>query len=327
MSSHLNIRDTQAALADKPARLPQHEGLHQKGDASDGMMPDRTTTAHHRVVRPLFAAYSAIAMLVIAAFALASHLALGSLAEAPVDTSLAQALLGQTRIMLSDRFHREADIYFHRGLDYKKPESALSGRFFARLHEQLEPSTHLHAESKSQIKEIMPWLELAMRLNPDDQEAALTAAYWLDRHLERPDLAEGVLNRAQQQIRFSYAVQLAKARLYLHQNSRDAALKALNAALAFWTHAANPENVHDRAIKAEALLFRGILLESKGSLQAAASDYRELLAVSPEQPGPHQRLQAIESGQTPHPAATDLLDRLATKRKHEITCAHDCTHE
>jgi tetratricopeptide (TPR) repeat protein len=281
-----------------------------------------------RHIRPGVLAAGAIATLGLCAFSLSAHLTLGSQADTGATESLAAALLGEARVMLGDRLYKQADVYFHRGLDYVVPENRLSNHWATRLRHQLEPQKHLHAEGEQQIREIMPWLELTMRINPDDQESALVAAYWLVRHLDRPDLAEQVLLRAQRQTPFAYAVQLEKAKLHLHEDRRQPALAALNATLAFWQRTGNPDNHEDQLARAEALLLRGLLLEIDNKPLQAASDYRELLALFPDRSGPQRRLQALEQGQIPDPPADTQIRRLThAAHAHNCELEHACEHE
>ncbi len=276
-----------------------------------------------RYGRPTFVAYGSIAISGICTFAMAAHLTLGSRTGDETAGSLSEALLGEVRVMLGDRLYKQADIYFHRGLDYTIPENRLSDSWFARLQQELKPTEHIHAEGEKQIREILPWLEMTMRVNPDDHESVLVAAYWLSRHLERPDLAEQVLLRAQRQTPFAYAVQLGKAKLHLHVGRRQPALTALNAAIAFWERTGNPEEKADLLAKAEALMLRALLLETENRLPAAADDYRALLALFPERPAPRQRLQALEQDHMPDPPADALLAHMTKHDDH----AHHCEHE
>lgn len=273
-----------------------------------------------RAGRPAFLAFGTMAILGLTVFALAAYLSLGNQLESRTGTSLTQALLGEARVMLGDRLYKQADIYFHRGLDYKTPENRLSDSWITRIREKVNPSEHAHAAGKTQIREIMPWLELTMRVNPEHLESVLVAAYWLGRHLERPDLAEQLLLRAQRQTPFAYAVQLEKAKLYLHEGRRPQARTALNAALAFWERTGNPDDEGDRLALAEALLLRGVLQETAGQLGAAAADYRAILDLFPQRANIRQRLNTIAQGIAPDPPAEALL---AIVTKHDDQ-AHHC---
>jgi len=274
-------------------------------------------------IRPDVLAASSIAILGICAFSLAARLTLGSQDGPGPEGSLAEAFLGEARVLLGNRLYKQADIYFHRGLDYTIPENRLSDGWIARFQRELKPDEHVHAEGEKQFREIMPWLELSMRVNPGHLESALVAAYWLGRHLERPDLAEQVLLRAQRQTPFAYAVQLEKAKLYLHENRRQPALAALNAALAFWQRTGNPDDDADRLAKDEVLLLRALLLEAGNRPQDAAADYRALLAIFPERTALNQRLQALAQGHIPTPPADALLAHMTGHDDHTFHCGDE----
>lgn len=278
---------------------------------------------HPREQRVIARAAGCLILLGILAFSLATRLTLGRQTDLPHSESLSKALLGDVRIMLGNRFYRQADVYFHRGLDYQNPESQLSDSIFARLHNELEPNSHLHAENKSEIREIMPWLELTMRINPDDLESQVVAAYWLWRHLERPDLAENVLLRAQRDNPYAFEIQIEKARLYLHQANWPQAQAALNAALGFWEKTGNPEEEADRLAKGEALMMRALLLEADNRIADAIGDYKALLRLFPEREGPRQRLALLMEQTTPHPAADVVLSRLIDQSEKHHHCEHD----
>lgn len=125
-------------------------------------------TIHILNGRTGFLAFGAMVLLGLSAFSLATHLTLGSQTGNEAHASLSEALLGEVRVMLGDRLYKQADIYFHCGLDYKIPDNRLSYGWVARFQRELEPGEHIHAEGDTQIREIMPWLELSMRVNPDD---------------------------------------------------------------------------------------------------------------------------------------------------------------
>lgn len=271
---------------------------------------------------PRFYAYTAIMALWFATFSLAAHLALGRLTGDEKSVTLVEAVFGESRALLGNRFYKQADVYFHRGLDDEKPVGGLAGGLFGKLREQVSPSVHMHAESVTEIREIMPWLELSMRVNPKHQESVLVMAYWLGNRMQRQDLAEAVLLRAQQNLPFTYAVQLEKARLYLHLGRYEPALKALNAALAFWTVTANPESQDDLIDKADALYLRALLLEQENRIEEAIVDYRELLTIAPLRYGRGQRLKALTQGTLPQPPAAILLERMKNYVEQSADPAH-----
>lgn len=277
--------------------------------------------------RPDVLAASMLAILGICAFSLAARLTLGSPGDPGSGSSLAEAMLGEARVLLGNRLYKQADIYFHRGLDYVIPENRLSDGWIARFQRELEPNDHIHAEGDQQIREIMPWLELSMRVNPDHQEGALVAAYWLGRHLGRADLAERVLLRAQRQMPFAYAVQLEKAKLFLHEARREPAMAALNAAIAFWERSGHPDSTEDLLAKAEALLLRALLLEAASHPQEAAVDYQAILALFPDRAALRQRLHALQQGISPIPPANALLARMTEHTEPGHHCEHDGHHE
>lgn len=285
------------------------------------------TTPKDRISRhPAFYAASAVVMLSLGCFSLAAHLALGRLTETEQGQSVMEAVFGEARFLLGNRFYQQADVYFHRGLEDEQPDRAFSGGPFAILRNAVEPAMHIHAETATEIREIMPWLELAMRTRPDHAESTLVTAYWLGKRLQRFDLAEAVLLRAQQHIPYAYSVQLEKARLYLYQDRYREALAALNAAIAFWGKTANPENPDDRIDLADALTLRALLLEVENRPQEAIADYRSLLTIAPARPAPVQRLAALDQGKIPQPPAAVQLGLMKKYVEQSAKPAHKASN-
>ena len=68
--------------------------------------------------------------------------------------------------------------------------------FFRRWKAEIEPSIHVHPEGV-EVSEIMPWLRVTTEMDPNNVEAYLTTAYWLEESIRRPDVAEAVLREAQ----------------------------------------------------------------------------------------------------------------------------------
>jgi tetratricopeptide (TPR) repeat protein len=274
--------------------------------------------------RPQRIAILLIAALWLMAFSLACRLAPAHISSTgQVAPSLAQTLFGDTRMAIGSRLYTQADVYFHRGVPHEQ-ERAFGNDIFQRLREQVSPTEHDHLEGANDIREIMPWLDLATRANPEDSASYLVAAFWLSSAAGRHDLALTVLDRAQCNIPYAYDIQLAKGRLFLHTGRYTPAHQAFDAALAYWEKSADPTRDDHLLDKAEALLYRALLQEIDGEIDAAISDLREMLRISPDRPALQARLQQLESGTPGQPSAQDLLRtmmRQADERRH--SCEHE----
>ena len=166
--------------------------------------------------RPERIAVLLVCVLSLMAFSIACRLAPAyTLAAEHASASLAQTIFGDTRIAIGSRLYTQADVYFHRGVPHQQ-ECAFGSDLYQRLRDEVSPSQHVHLEGATDIREIMPWLDLATRANPEDSESYLVAAFWLSNSAHRPELALDVLDRAQRNIPYAYDVQLAKGRLFLH---------------------------------------------------------------------------------------------------------------
>ena len=281
--------------------------------------------------RPQRIAVLLIAALWLAAFSLACRLAPAHTSAAgQAAPSLAQTLFGDTRVAIGSHLYTQADVYFHRGVPHEQ-ERAFGNDVFQRLRDEVSPGEHVHLEGANDIREIMPWLDLATRANPEDSESYLVAAFWLSSAAGRHDLALTVLDRAQCNIPYAYEIQLAKGRLFLHTGRYPPARQAFDATLAYWEKAADPTRDDHLLDKAEALLYRALLEEIDGEISAAITDLREVLRISPDRPAMQARLKQLESGQQGQPSAHDLLQsmmRQANERRHSCEyeeCKEDHT--
>ncbi len=265
-----------------------------------------------------------ICALWIAAFSLACRLAPEHASALEHGShSLAQTLFGDTRIVIGSHLYTQADVYFHRGVP-RQVDLAFRNDPFQRACDAVSPSGHDHLAGGSDIREIMPWLDLATRANPESPEGYLVAAFWLAGEARRPDLALTVLDRAQRNIPYSYVVQLAKGRLFLHTGDYTHAHQAFDAALAYWEATADPANDDHLLDKAEALLYRALLEEIDGQADAAIADLRSMLSIAPDRPALRTRLKQLESGRPGQPSAHDLLQTMLRRNN---TQRHKCEHE
>ena len=279
--------------------------------------------------RPQHLVIVLVGALCVLAFSLACHLTtIHAQAMPGGQRSLAQTLLGDTRIAIGSQFYTQADVYFHRGVPHEH-ESAFREDPFQRIHAQVSPRQHTHLSGESDIREIMPWLDLATRADPQNLDGYLVAAFWLASEAKRPGLALEILNRAQRNIPYAYEVQLAKGRLHLHTGDHGLAQQAFDATLAFWEATADATK-HDHLLdKAEALLYRALLREAAGITAGAIADLRTMLTITPHRPAMRTRLEQLEMGTPTQPPARDLLATLLRQydARHRACEHEDHEHE
>jgi tetratricopeptide (TPR) repeat protein len=275
-------------------------------------------------LNPVPYVFSMIIMLCLLSFILSCKLAVGAVyPEISSGSSLAQTMLGDTRSTLSAKFFEQADVYFHRGVPHKK-ERAFTSDPFQLIRDKVSPEKHLHLEGSSGIKEIMPWLDLSIKSNPQNMDSYLVAAYWMANGAKRPDLALGILNKAQQNLPYSYRPQLEKGRLFLKSGNHKAAFNAFSACLAFWQKTANPDDRGDLLEKSRALLYRGLLYEESGQVDKAISDMEAMLDIIPAADEIRKRVHNLKNGLPVNPSAHMLLTELTHKYDKQM---HHCNHE
>lgn len=285
--------------------------------------------ATHKTTHPprqnnnaVFRVATALIVLMLLAFILASHLAIASIDYTSSETSLAEAVLGNARTALSAKLYTEADVYFHRGVPHIH-EKAFDSDIFQQIRQKVSPSRHVHVHGAAGIKEIMPWLELSIKADPQHLESYLVAAFWLAGKARRPDLALKLLAQAQRNIPYSYQTQMEKGRILLHTGDHSGALQAFTAALAFWQKSANKNSKESLFDKARILLYHGLLEEEAGNRTAALNDLRQMAGIHPPAPSMLKRINNLAAGKKTSPNAHDLLASVLQKEDKQ---RHKCNH-
>lgn len=224
---------------------------------------------------------------------------------------LARTMVGHSRVALGGWFYEVADEYFHRGVGHRAAHAFQDDRFL-RWRARLSPEVHEHLHGQS-VREMMPWLRLAIQADPHNVELYLVAAFWLASEMHEPELAEQVLCEAQIANPLDYRVALEKGRVRLRKHRVGEALAAFNAALAFWPRPFNEGNTEARFDRATLLLYRALLLEHTGQREEAMADLREILSLYPERVAIRERLEDLVGGKTPAAlpldGARDILSR------------------
>jgi len=272
---------------------------------------------------PVYTVIVAVVILALIAFILPCRMYIANVLTQDENTSLAQTLFGDTRKAVSSKLYMQADIYFHRGVPHSGKKAFKSDPFQIAL-EKVSPSKHTHLSGSNNIKEIMPWLDLAIRADPQNLDSYIDAAYWISREGKRYDLALNILNRAQQNIDFSFQVEFEKGRLLVHMGKLTAAMHAFSAAILFWDKTADPDDKEDILYKRRALQYRALLYENAGLTDAAITDLRNLLKLGYKSPKMEERLALLQQGKQTNPPARDLLAYMLHKEDKQ---SHKCAHE
>lgn len=229
------------------------------------------------------------------AFSMAAQLTLNPLNVLSSDTSVAERLLGASRMAFGNSFFDEADNYFHKGVAHVRPK-AFSNDYFQALAGEIEPSIHVHPKGV-EVSEIMPWLRFATKMDPKNVDAYLTTAYWLQESIERPDIADAVLREAQWNNPKDYRVINARAKMLFGTSSDEKASLLLDTAIKLWPSSQSPEDQQARLDLAQMLSYRAFLFELQGNREEALRLFRRAYSTVPDNRSLEQRIAALERGE------------------------------
>lgn len=239
------------------------------------------------------------------------------------DDSVAGALLGQSRHALSAQFYETADQFFHKGVPHIKNRAFEDG-FFLTARKEISPEGHFHLRG-DEVTEMLPWLWMALRMDPHNVETYRVAAFWLSSDAKRPNLAYEVLLDAQRNNPGSYQVKLDMGRLFLREGKIEDAEKAFTAAINFWPGNLNrkdPDAVNEAIFeKAEILLYRALLHEVRGEIDSEVGLLKKIIAVFPERTEIRERVDDLEKGEKPIVLATKILNQMLEKQTMQV---HQC---
>ena len=239
-----------------------------------------------------------------------------------------EMIMGQARFALSGYFYEMADVYLHKGVDDAEKRAFENG-IFMTLSREISPEAVVHVAGHN-MKEMMPWIWLAIRTDPHNLNPYLVGAYLLSREIDRPDLAHEVLREAQWNNPFNYEAPLEDARVYLKEKKITQAKHDLEVALAFWPGGKDPNDMGAKDDKVTILLYRGLLHETDGDTNTAIESYREILRLFPDRLDIRNRLNTLKPGSQPSVLATRAWhDMLNQQDKQEGKChreGHDGDH-
>jgi tetratricopeptide (TPR) repeat protein len=255
------------------------------------------------------------------AFILSCHA--GGVGFRPTETgrSLTERASGGARTALSQLFKETADVYFHKGVPYQH-DVAFQKSIFQTMANAVAPTAHVHLHG-TELNEIMPWLWMAIRSDPQNPESYLIAAYWLITNSKRPDLAHEVLHQGKLAAPKNYQFYLDEARIYIEEGRTADAMDELNAAMRFWNDTEDRDKAQARIDKASILMHRALLHEVRGERDKAIADLQTLQADDPSDVSIHERITALRAGTGPSVRARELLDlMLAQDGYAHFECQH-----
>jgi tetratricopeptide (TPR) repeat protein len=280
-------------------------------------------------VRPISSPLFAWTLLA-GAWGLAFSLACSLTASSPLPAraeGLTDLLLGESRQALSLTFFNQADQYFHKGVGHIESQ-ANTHSLFQRWQGDIIPEQHAHAEG-GESAEILPWLKLATRADPNNVDAFLVSAFWAATGLHRNDLAKQILAEAQRLNPGDYRIPLEKGRMAIRIRDFDSAFFSLESALSLQADSTASRAEPDRQFaldKAEILVFLGFLNELRGTPSKAIDCFKNALAIFPDRVYIKERVDLLEAGHIPADSARSLLDKLTQRTVHDA-CQKDEGHD
>lgn len=249
-----------------------------------------------------------LAVLWAAAFSLACELHAYPLMPALVGEPVISRLLGSSRSAFSEDSILRADEYFHRGIGHVHPRAITNDLLQAWMRD-IRPHGHVHTEG-AELRQIMPWLSLSIRLDPHNVDAYLTTAYWLRTALGSVEQADRLLVEAQRNNPGDYRVLNERARLCFGRADDATAAGLLDSALRLWPSRQDPQDQQTRIDKAQMLSYRAFLLELRGEREKAGRYFREALQLNPESSGLARRVAALERGENMTEADRRVWERV-----------------
>lgn len=228
------------------------------------------------------------------------------------------ALVGDSRRLFANESYAMADAYYHSGFyptifDHVNHgnHADLAGReddpndddsfmgpprdWVDKFGRHFYPTVHTHLHDGKQ-REILPWLELSVELDPKQINAYVTAAYWLRRSLHRSDEAERFLRQGLRANPDSYQILLALGQIDLYDH------KAPRVARNVFELAASQWRRQDAAgLKPDPDVYEEVLGEivaadkSLGNKPQLLADLQSLLKVAHSKEALQQELDELQA--------------------------------
>ncbi len=243
--------------------------------------------------------------------------------------SISGHLFGAARIALGTHFLEMTDIYYHAGGTGRLNDRDWPDTWFRNLERRIVPRQHRHVQGHA-VAEMLPMLWFATRADPHNIDNYLVGAYWLSTShgLDRPDLALELLREGRLRNPRHYRIRIEEALVWLRKGRTDRAAQALDAALALWPGAEDPESVEARTGKIYALTYRALIHESDGMTDEAIARWEQLLALQPDDADTAHRLRQLKSGAPPPVLASEVWQRILRRSDTQrAACDHDHDHD
>ncbi len=157
------------------------------------------------------------------------------------------------------------------------------------------PTSHVHLE-KGEQREMLPWLELAAELNPNQVETYTVAAYWLRSRMGKVEEAEQFLREGWRANPDSAEILFELARLNEENHHDDFRARNLyELALRKWQHTEAGKPDPDKFVLMEITGRLARLEERAGHLDKAIAYLEMLASVSANPAGVKQQIEELKA--------------------------------
>jgi tetratricopeptide (TPR) repeat protein len=218
-------------------------------------------------------------------------------------------LLGDSSKMFANSFFVKADEYYHSGYyptifdnneAFKTPHMAEdTGAVNSKNHGEetsfmgaprdwidafgrhFIPNRHTHLDeggatgdlsTSDNVREILPWLELSAKLDPDNIQTYTVTAYWLRIRMHKDKEAEQVLREGLRNNPRSYEILFELGRLYSESyHDNDRARNVWELAVRYWSALDDDAKKDNRLIFEQITTHLGQLEEDAGNLPKAVN--------------------------------------------------------
>lgn len=210
--------------------------------------------------------------------------------------SVFDTILGNGKLALSWNMIQRADVYFHRGAKHA-PETLLKKDHpLLRMTKAITPPHGHYHRSGQQVQEIIPWLWLSVRADPQNTSGWLIAAFWIANELNRPDIAFKLLAEARSYNPSAYELYLDEGRLAIHFLMLQHAARMLDRGLQLCKVLQDHEDTDIVTARAMMLQLRSLVHEANGETAAAIECLQDVQRLLPDKHGINDRIAELRSG-------------------------------
>lgn len=175
----------------------------------------------------------------------------------------------------------------------------------SHAHDDHAHDDHDHAHGpppESEVAEILPWLQITAKLDPNKVETYVTASYWLRKRMGRPDEAEAFLRDGLRENPGSYEILFELGRIKWEERRQpDLARNLFKLSLRRWIESeeAKPADQRDHFVLAQILGQLARLEETEGDPDAAIAVLEQLKTIAPNPAGVQERIDVLKSSPRP----------------------------